>query len=225
MRAVRPDLRFPPFVKPRREIPRVRDYRLDQCLFFGLSVKKPMQFSERRCWLRSARTEVQPRLPCAPVTDWCGRARRVSDNVAEPLFAGLVPCYGGVGAAPLRNPCLQGGFGSALEAWTRPPPTQSAAPCWGSRVRWRLVLMTTCAARGHNNIRQLRGFALLLRRLSRLSASRRQKYLCTSDPRLSIGVLSKGRPPSGPISRLARQAAAALLICEIHPHLRYVQSK
>lgn len=42
---------------------------------------------------------------------------------------------------------------------------------------------------------------------------------------VSIGVLNKGRSPSWPLLRLARQATAVQLICEIRPYLRYVESK
>ena len=63
-----------------------------------------------------------------------------------------------------------------------------------------------------------------LRHLSRSSRSWGKRVLFISDSLVTIGVQSKGRPPSWPLLRLARQSSAILLACDIRLYMRYVET-
>jgi len=74
------------------------------------------------------------------------------------------------------------------------------------------------------NTRECITAVLVLKRLARNRQAWGKRVLLITDSLVTLGVLSKGRSSSFPLLRLARQAAAYQLVCQIRPYLRWIPS-
>ena len=93
---------------------------------------------------------------------------------------------------------------------------------WRETCRWN---WRKEKAKEHNNIGELRGVIMAIRHVTRARTGWDRRTLVITDSLVALGVLAKGRSRSWPLLRLARQAAALILLFDVRLYLRYVESK
>ena len=111
-----------------------------------------------------------------------------------------------------------------VEKWIlqKAPPTQ---PCWDKLSRWKEVCRWNWRHDEHNNIGETRALLVSIRHLARTRSNWVKRALLFTDSMVALGVLTKGRSPSWPLLRLARQAAAGQVAVGLRCYCRYVETK
>ena len=96
---------------------------------------------------------------------------------------------------------------------------------WLNPRRWHLVYRGRWLHEEHNNLREARTAAGMMRHLSRDPGAWGQRVLAFTDSLVGLGILTKGRSSVKPLNHLCRRAAAIALACRIRVAWRWVPSE